>query len=192
MTSNILPPLKYKVIAIVGGKRCGKDTIASFLGNYGYENWKVAGKLKKICAELFGFNNDQLETDAKEIVSPKWGVSPRHIMQVIGTDIVQFELKKYIPKIDRTFWIERLCEEFLSLTDRPNIVISDVRFMHEYLYLKSVFGNDLGVIKVLRPSMQNTKDAHISEHEWQSIPEDILVSNDSTVDALYEKLKIVI
>ena len=179
-----------KIIALVGAKRCGKDTVANMLSELGYENWKIAGKLKNICKEMFGFTDDEIETDLKDTVNARWGVSPRHVLQVLGTEVVQFQLKQYIPSITRTFWMERLYDDYIK-NDKKMIVISDMRFQHECDFLRSKFGDQVLVVKIVRPSL-NVTDKHVSEQEWQKIKEDKCILNNSSLEHLEAQVRILI
>ena len=174
------------IIALVGAKRCGKDTVAEMLSQYGYENWKIAGRLKKVCKDMFGFSDTELETNIKDEPHAKWGVSPRYIMQVLGTEIVQVQLKQFIPSITKTFWVERLCEDIQNEESVKCIVVSDLRFVHECDYLRNVFKNKLLIVKIVRDSLEMS-DPHISEQEWQKVKEDVCLCNNSTLKHL-EKL----
>lgn len=181
---------KPHVIALVGLKRCGKDTVANYLESYGYKNWKIASNLKQICKIMFGFTDIELESDIKDDVHPKWDVSPRYIMQTLGTEIVQHELKSYIPTIKPTFWVERLYADYINpCNDDKFIVISDMRFMHEYTYLKEKLQDDITIIKLSRNQSNDVKCQHISEQQWLLIPSDIEVSNDGTINDLKIKIK---
>jgi hypothetical protein len=168
-----------KVIAICGHKRCGKDTLATYIcKKYGYENIKIASKLKDTMKLLFGFTDDQLETE-KETVDPRWGITPRKAMQFFGTEVMQFQLQKIIPNIDRSFWIKSTIEE-MEKHPQKSYIISDMRFMHEHQELMKRF--PVTVIRINRYS--KTYDTHISETEYNNIPYDILLNNTSTIDHL--------
>jgi hypothetical protein len=163
-----------RIIAICGSKRHGKDTIAKFLSsNYDYEHVKISQKIKDICKILFGFTHDQMETDNKENIDPKWGITPRKAMQFIGTEVGQFKIQELLPMIDRKFWIDSLINE---LEPNKKYVISDLRFMHEFDEIKKLDGI---VIRVERPNLILPEDLHISELEYIDIPTNIIIKNDN-------------
>lgn len=171
-----------KVIAICGAKRAGKDTVSNILGNlYGFHNVKISTDLKECCKLLFGFDDDQLETDIKDVIDPVFNCKPRELMQFIGTDVMQFHIQSVIPNIGRAFWIRKTINRINKLSEEENIdkiVISDLRFMHEYELLKSTYGRDLSVWKIIRPSVNETKESkHCSEQEWKKIPYDKFLMN---------------
>ena len=39
--------------------------------------------------EMFGFTEDQVFGDAKDVIDPVWGVTPRLVLQVLGTELMQ-------------------------------------------------------------------------------------------------------
>ena len=50
--------------------------------------------------------------DKKEIVDPRWNISPRQAFQSIGTDYAQYSIYKSLPELEskipkKTFWVEK-------------------------------------------------------------------------------------
>lgn len=182
MPPSSQPP---RIIALVGSKRSGKDTVASILQQYGYENWKFASRLKTVCKELFGLTAEELETDLKDQVCEQWGVTPRHLMQIVGTEIVQHTLPKYVPSVSKEFWVKVMCD---NLDKYPNkqIVISDMRFIHEAEYLRKKY-TDVLYIKLIRPEVV-LDNGHISEKEWEKISADVEIINGGTLFELKQTL----
>jgi hypothetical protein len=171
-----------RIIAICGSKRHGKDTIANYLSsNYDYEHVKISQKMKDVCKILFGFSNNQMETDDKEIIDPKWNITPRKAMQFIGTEVGQFKIQELLPIIDRKFWINSLLKE---LNPNKKYVISDLRFLHEFEEIKRLDGL---IIRVERPNLILPTDLHISESEYINIPTNIIIKNDN-IENLYLQL----
>ena len=167
-----------RIIAICGHKRCGKDTLANYISHkYGYEHIKIASKLKDTMKLLFGFTDEQLEIE-KETIDPTWGITPRKAMQFFGTEIMQFQLQKIMPEIDRCFWIR---STIAAMNPEKTYVISDMRFLHEHQELIKKFKN-VTVIRINRYS--KTFDTHISETEYNNIPYDILLNNNGTIESL--------
>lgn len=180
-----MPP---RIIALIGSKRSGKDTVAAMLQQYGYENWKFAARLKSVCKELFGLTADELETDLKDSICEKWGVTPRYLMQIVGTEIVQHTLPKYVPSVSKEFWVKVMCDN-LDNSPTKQIVISDMRFIHEAEYIRNRYSSVL-YIKLIRPE-PGTLDpsCHISEKEWQKIPADVEIINGGTLFELKQKVE---
>jgi hypothetical protein len=177
-----------KIFAFCGYMRCGKDTAADFIVQMhaGFEKIAIASTLKETCRVLFDFNHDQVNGNDKDNVDSRYGVTPRNVLQFMGTEVMQFKIEELMPGIGRTFWINQLIGK---MDKNPNhgYVICDMRFNHEYHALKKKYGNDVVVVKIenyrARPS-----NTHVSEHEWMSIPSDITIENNGTLEEFYAKL----
>ena len=159
------------VIAICGARRAGKDTVANILERaYGYQPMKFARYLKDMIKAGFGFSEQEVEGYAKDIVHPVYQVTPRAIMQYIGTDVMQYGLQTLVPGIGRNIWARRLLFDMQSMMENKGMakfVISDMRFLHEYDELKSAalaHGYRLCIIKISRQNTtcmrNNTDDTH--------------------------------
>lgn len=172
------------IIAIIGKRRSGKDTVANYIEEeYGFKHLKISFKLKKLCKLLFNFSDEQLESNSKEIIDERWGISPRTAMQFIGTDIFQYKIQELMPYINRKFWIHSFENEYLLNNDK-NIVISDLRFLHEFDILKN-YG--LKVIYVQNDKYKHVIN-HISDTEFLDIPYNYKVVNNDTLTSLYYQI----
>ena len=171
------------LIAICGRRRSGKDTVAEHLvKTHGFRHHKISQPLKDAMACLFGFDASDMETDSKELVHPVWNVSPRKLMQYIGTEVFRENIQTVIPNIGDTFWIKRFAESVLRCD--ANIVISDLRFMNEYDYLKKEWGDKFRVLRIDRTHDECT---HVSELEYLNIPYDMLIQNTGSIESLREQ-----
>lgn len=176
-----------QVIAICGPKRVGKDTAASFFTSCNFLHVKISQPLKDVCGSLFGWSPQQMEEDIKDDIDPAWGISPRDALKFFGTEMMQYKIQELLPNVGRKFWIDSLIKRLYKTNQ--NVVISDMRFMHEYEALKSAFPNCLTTIKITRQtSTTTTADAHSSETEWMQIPEDVLITNDGTIQEMHDQL----
>jgi hypothetical protein len=173
-----------RIIAVCGQKRCGKDTLASFItSQYGHKNVKIAENIKVLVKTLFGFTDDQVESDIKEAIDPHWGISPRKAMQFIGTEMFQYKIQELLPDIQRNFWIKSTIQQHIISSQDP-LVISDLRFYHEYVALKKF---DVFVIKIMKNKDVNM-DTHASETEYKTIPVDLTIFNDATKKDMFDTL----
>ena len=180
---------KPSIIAICGYKRSGKDTIAEYLTkNYNYNHYKITDKLRKVVQLLFNLNDNDYEKN-KEINDDRWDTTPRKIMQFIGTEVFQYKIQELLPNISRNFWIKSLLSDELLDNIKNNnhkIVISDLRFLHEYENLKQL-NIPLVVIKVTNNKIKNI-DNHISETEHLKIPIDYEIENNGNLQELYDNI----
>jgi dephospho-CoA kinase len=173
-----------RIIAICGYKRSGKDTISEYISHHhGHKHIKIAGKLKDVVKILFNFTDKQIEADEKELTDERWGITPRKAMQFIGTEMFQYKLQDLLPNIQRNFWIQSLISEHI-IGNNNTIVISDMRFMHEYIELKK---HNVFIIKINRKfQIESEVDIHPSETEFLDIPADLKLENDGTIESLYK------
>ena len=176
------------IIGITGRKRNGKDEIANHLvNNHGFERYGFADPMKEGVKTMFDFNDEQLYGSLKEVVDERWGVTPRDVMQVFGTELCQYDLPKYLPalaKIGRGIWVHRFGIWYKNNSEK-NIILSDCRFLHESVPVRAMGGE---IWKVERPGYTSSIDSHASENELDLIVYDHLVKNDSTLNDLYSKV----
>ena len=168
-----------RIIGLTGKKFCGKDTVANyFVDNYGYTKIAFADILKDVCKIIFGLTDKQLNTDEKEIIDEIWKVSPRQIMQFVGTDLFRNQLQLLIPFVKEDIWI--LCVKHKILDVTKKFIISDVRFENELAMIKELDGK---IININRTTVFD--DKHISE--TLNLYYDYKIDNNSTIDELYVK-----
>ena len=150
------------LIGLIGKKGSGKDTTADFLTTrYGFIKRAYADPLKRVCKELFLLEDAQVHDPVlKEKVDPRWGKTPRQMMQWMGTDVVRDELGK-------DFWVRHM-DMYRRLNPTQDIVVTDVRFQNEADWITK---NGGVLCRVVRPSTSsyNNNDQHPSEKELETI-----------------------
>lgn len=110
------------IIGLTGRARTGKDTAGKFIESYGYTRLAFADPIKDgLRAMIPGWDGFAKEEPIIELA----GLSPRVLMQTLGTE--------WGRSLDSEFWI-RVASMRLP-TDR-NVVITDVRFNNEALWVK--------------------------------------------------------
>jgi hypothetical protein len=179
----------YDIIGIAGEKRHGKDSVADFIP-HPKRIVKFAEPVKEIARWVYGLTEAQVDGNEqdKETVIPEWGVSPRQIMQKIGTEMGR--------EIHPDTWIRFLrkrIDDFLSWIkinpgDPPIIfVVSDVRYPNEAEAIRSWGGS---IWRVLRPGLPSSGvDQHPSETSIKTIRPDLTIVNDGTLSQLKEKVE---
>lgn len=164
--------------------RAGKDTVAAQLVNdYAFAQESFAYPLKEyIGRQICGFNDKQLYGAWKETPDSEWGMTPRQMLQLIGTDA----LRKVVHD---DFWVipmKRKLKEHIR-NDR-HVVISDVRFLNEISMIRSMGGS---VVRVNRehPDKITGFDKHSSEFELETYDAwDYSITNNGTLEELYSKV----
>ena len=175
-------------IGLLGNKGSGKDTLADYLvEEKDFVKFNFADPIKDILKIMFGLNDDQLYGDKKEVVDPRYNLTPRTMFQKFGTDFGQFKIYELFPELKdkikpRTLWLN-VCSNFIDLNKDKNIVIADVRFHHEVEFLRT---KGFNIIEIKRNSIK--KDNHISENEIKEITDiDFTIDNNSTKQDLFKQ-----
>lgn len=175
------------LIALTGLKRSGKDTVANYLiKNYNFKKFAFSEPIKDICKICFNFTEEQLHEKNKDIIDPIYGVTPRTCMKLIGNDFFKLFLPKRIPKINDNIWINIL-DKKITQCDGKNIVISDVRFINEYVYVKY---KKAIVIKIIKTSIDEKIDE--CERDIDEMIPDFIINNYGTIDELYAQIKFIL
>jgi hypothetical protein len=144
--------------------------------------------LKRACAAIFGFTDEQLNGALKEVPDVRWGVSPRQVMQRFGTDLMRKYANLVVPiKNPEDIWLVVMSKQIAAI-DTKHIVISDVRFQNEANQVRE-FGGTL--VRIERPaaadaSQGDASDMHASEA--CDFPADFTVVNDGTPSELLIKV----
>lgn len=164
------------IIGITGRKRHGKDTLAQRLIDcHGFRRRGLADPVKRAAMLIYGLTWEQangLDGFDREAPLPDLGVSVRHILQRIGTDVAR--------NIHNDTWVLHMMRE-MAETPGGLWVVPDVRFPNEARAIRMMGGH---VWKVVRPSLPDAGDSHASETGVDSIQEDLLFVNDGPVEAL--------
>jgi hypothetical protein len=176
------------IIGVLGKKRSGKDTTGDYLvSGKNFVKYSFANPIKRGAMELFGFTEDQVFGDAKDDIDPTWGITPRLVLQIMGTEVFQYDMPKYIPELQvfgRGFWVKRF-EQWYNQNKDLDVVICDVRFQHEVDAILKMGGT---ILSVQRPNL-STGDEHASEKEMDSIVGITTeIINDRTLHDLYDKI----
>lgn len=198
------------IIALCGFAGSGKNTAGEFLIEKGFIQTSFAKPLKDVVSIIFDWQRDLLEGETKEsrlfretpddFWSKKLGysVTPRYILQTIGTDV----FRKYFSD---NIWIDCFEKQLeKNLSEGENIVVTDVRFYNEFEFLKKyntkfiqinspyskptwydILVNDFQLLK--------TMNIHSSEYEWfNNTNIKYFIENDSSVENLYEKINAIL
>ncbi len=159
------------IIGIAGAKRSGKTTLATRLAAvFQLEHASFAAPIRDFVARFFEITLDGLEAAKEEPIAWLDGVTPRHMMQTLGTEwgrtLVHPEL-----------WIRRVMR---LASVRGGAVVSDVRFPNEAEAIRGLGGI---VIRVNRDGC-GSADAHASEIPLPARLVDFEIANDSTPEAM--------
>lgn len=154
------------VIGFMGLATAGKTTAATFLKSLDPVNIRVesfATPLKMAAKGLFLLTDEQLYGTLKDVVDPRWGVSPRYIFRKMGTDFVR-------QMILEDFWVRRLETIIETGSIEPVILIDDVRFEDEATMVAKYGCNVL----IDRLGLWTDSAAHASEQPPAHLAEEII------------------
>lgn len=167
------------LIGLTGKKFSGKSTVARFLNEqYGFVEISYAEALKRACNLIFNVPLEVFnDPDKKEIILPEWGVSPRAMLQKIGS---------CAREIHPDVWIRLVEFHFSNLLPLCNVVISDIRYQNEADCVRAHGGY---ILEIIRPNNMNIDD-HSSENQKISCVADYLY-NDTTIEQLLLQIEFI-
>ena len=167
------------VIGLHGRARAGKDTAANFiLAHRGGYIYSFADPIRKMLAPLGIDMNDPYWQARKEQVIPALGVSPRRLMQTLGTEWGR-------QLINPDLWL--ILAKQLLLNYGPGMVIADVRFENEAAWVREQGGR---VIHIERPD-NVAVEAHASEAGivFKGEEGDIKIVNGGSLEDLQQTIR---
>jgi len=192
------------LIGVAGFIGSGKGTIGDYLvSRYNFKSESFAGTLKDAVSAIFGWDRHLLEGDTQ--LSREWreqpdiywsrkmnkNVTPRWVIQHIGTDVMRFNFFDDI-------WVSCLEKKIQNVT--TSIVITDVRFPNEIKMIRENGGSIWWAKRDKMPEWFNCavntpgqmpimwKDVHPSEYMWLNCGTFVTVDNSGTLDDLYSNI----
>jgi len=172
------------IVGVHGPKYSGKDTVSDMIveGPGSFTKDSFATPIKAMLAVGLGLKHDQLYGDQKEVVDPRYGKTPRDIMQTLGT---QWGRQMVCDDI----WAQALFVDLLDYGGAhpgQNVVIADVRFENEASLIR---GHGGLIIHIEGREVGGEGTDHESEVKLKWCPEDIVMDNSGTLDDLRRKFK---
>lgn len=153
------------IIGVNGIAGAGKDTISNMVilslendHNLKAKTFAFADNLKKAAAIIFNVPlEDFYDRTRKEEIVSYWGMSPRQMAQLLGTEACRKGIRDDI-------WIKSL-ESSIGSADVDVAFITDVRFDNEAEFVRSGMTNGNGiVVNIYRDTQEKIKDSgHASE-----------------------------
>lgn len=188
------------LIGLSGRKGVGKDTIANAVqqANNKVRLLACADRVKRVSGVLFQLSYEQLHDPVeKERVDERYGVSPRVIMQRMGTEFVRNgmiyilfpEMKGHLDS--ETFWVDATTRDIQSIRKENKealIIVTDIRFPNEVEMIESLGGC---MIRITRGESESVSPEHVSEALQVDESWPVIENNGSVEDAVRRFMDIV-
>jgi hypothetical protein len=180
------------LIGVTGPKYSGKDTVADMLVNCTgmFRKASFATPIKDMAMTGLGLTHDQVYGDLKEVVDPRYGRTPRNIMQTLGTEWGRRMVCEDIWA--RALFVKIKSEAAMAaeMYRAPyHTVIADVRFDNEADLIREQGG---WIIHIEGRDLNTEGSDHASEAgvEWHH--NDMVLDNSGDIQALRTKLSPII
>jgi hypothetical protein len=147
------------IVGIAGKKRAGKDTVASILQAKDPDQVRcihLADPIKHAVRSWFGWTSEHTDGHLKETVDPRWLITPRLAMQLLGTDVAR--------QLHPDIWV-RCALARVAIFGNRIVLIPDVRFTNEARAIRQEGGL---VLRIYRDRTDRHGDEHPSEMEMDS------------------------
>lgn len=170
------------IVGLGFAARIGKDTAADYLvRKYRFKKLAFAEPLKEAAKIIYGFTNEQVYGDLKEVIDEFWNETPRQVLQTAGTNALRNHHRQDI-------WVMATKRKLIK-EPNTNWVISDVRFINEAEMIKSLGGFVIRVDANF-PGQQHIKTGnHASEIGMLSYENwDWILQNNSTIKDYYKNI----
>jgi hypothetical protein len=156
--------------------------VADYLvSTHGFHKHAFALPIKQACQLTFQLDDEAFEGENKENVVPNHGMTPRQMMQLVGTDMFR-------TMVHKDFWIRHFLTFYHKMGKDQDLVVCDVRFQNEVDVIKNLGGT---VIRITRKrtgtgeGRHTVSDKHISEQGIDSLEHvDMELNNDGTLEEL--------
>jgi hypothetical protein len=171
-----------RLIGLVGRRGVGKDTAGDYLvARHGFRKRAFARPIKEACALLFQIDPLAFEDRVLKETPMKYGLSPRQMAQVVGTDLFRNH-------VSPTFWLDYFEDWYKAHRDEA-VVVTDVRFQNEVDLIKAL-GGEVWHIKRQSSLPRDAADSHASEAGVDSLVHvSHTIHNDGTPEELHSTLR---
>lgn len=168
-----------RLIGISGRAGSGKDTVADYLWKkYGFLKMSFADPLKRAASNMFGVKLEAFyDQEMKEEIIDFWGLSPRRMAQLLGTEATK-------PVFGPDIWIKRFVVSYAPVAATDHVVIPDVRFELEAHFIRAA-GGQIVHLRRSGQSLDGETATHTSEDGIEYVPGDIVIENNGSLEDLY-------
>lgn len=168
------------LLGLTGKAGVGKSSTAEVLArHHGFYDIAFADPLKQAAAGIFGLPlKNFYEPELKEVIDAYWGMSPRTMLQKLGTEACR-------NIIDQNIWIKSLTRRLENVSDRlVNVVVTDVRFDNEADEIRKLGGTVVHVISSRDSNLPSDNQKHLSESGVFFKEGDVILNNKGSFEEL--------
>jgi hypothetical protein len=171
------------IILLRGFSNSGKDFIGNILcEKYGYQRFAFADSLKKIIADSFGCQVEQLHSQEGKLQICESDERKRTFRQILIDEALRLR------NIDAGVFAKHCCQAIASLNP-DKIVITDWRYTNELEIISSLFPNyRITTVHIQRVHQENSPINDISEYQLVDRREDFVVINHLN-ETIYDEVK---
>ena len=173
---------EVKLIGFTGPMGAGKSEAARAVkAAFDCSILSFATPLKEAAKLIFMLTDGQIYTmEGKQAVDPRWGISPREILQRLGTEA----MRKEFPGV----WVKHM-EIQLKLRESDLVVIDDVRFEDEVALIRSLGGKIVHIRgRAADKDITLGQKKHQSESKVMYLPGDLEVYNQRTLEFFQKEI----
>lgn len=174
--------MSKKLIGLAGKAWAGKDTVADYLWEKeGAIKIAFADALRSAATSIFGLGPvNFIDRELKETVVDYWGMTPRRMLQLLGTEATK-------PVFGDNIWLKRWFLSYSAVQDTDHVVVPDVRFDVEADAIRNLGGT---IIHLVRPGtgLSGAASEHSSEAGIELRNGDMYLSNSGSVEELHHKV----
>ena len=174
------------IIGIHGKPRAGKDTIANHLvSKYGFLRYGAGDPVKRATAAMFDIDVQNLYDDKlKDSMNDFWNMPYRVMAQKVGKESSR-------DVFGEDFWLRHVEKRLKSLPDDvPGLVMADIRYPNEAVWVRQRGGLVLFVERANRPLAAN--EQHAAEQGLDPSLADVIIPNNGTVEELWAKVDLIV
>ncbi len=156
---------------LCGYSGSGKSYIADILEKKGWFNIALADELKNEVSQDYSLDRKLFDTQEGKKMKYTNGKTLRDIL---------IQESKNRKKIDLNYFTKKVTERIQKDSGNKNVVISDMRFPHEYYFIKTKFPDSKIICARVRRDFYNAIDDY-SEKALDNFLFDIIINNDETL-----------
>lgn len=161
---------RFRLIGIAGKEGFGKSTAAKILAKSLGSKVIIrpmAKPLKEIVKILFCLQDNQVygtQKEKNEIV-PRFGLTPRQMLQKTGTELFREAFASVFPDIGEDVWLVNFETEYLQ-NQSVTFIVDDVRFPNEVEMIHRLGGF---IIFIECPDITSTSSHKSEQLTWEDV-----------------------